>query len=62
MAVPKYKTSKARTRRRRSINMKLKSANLTECGNCGNLILPHRVCPKCGFYRGKQVLETEDMA
>jgi large subunit ribosomal protein L32 len=62
MAVPKYKTSKARTRRRKSINMKLESPNLRECNNCGNLVLPHRICPKCGFYRGEQILEPEDMA
>ena len=56
MAVPKFKTSKARTRRRQSINMKLVAPTLVECGNCGNRILLHRVCPKCGFYRGKQVI------
>lgn len=56
MAVPRAKTSKARTRRRRSINMKLVAPTLVECGNCGNHVLLHRVCPKCGFYRGKQVI------
>lgn len=56
MAVPRAKTSKARTRRRQSINMKLVAPNLVECGNCGNKVLLHRVCPKCGFYRGKQVM------
>jgi large subunit ribosomal protein L32 len=59
MAVPKFKTSKARTRRRQSINMKLVAPNLVECGNCGNRVLLHRVCPKCGFYRGKQVILPE---
>jgi len=56
MAVPKFKTSKARTRRRQSINMKLVAPNLVECGNCGNRVLLHRICSKCGFYRGKQVI------
>lgn len=62
MAVPKYKTSKAVTRRRRAINNRLTAGSLIECGSCGNLVLPHRVCPKCGFYRGKQVIELEEMA
>jgi len=62
MAVPKFKTSKARTRRRRSINMKKVAPTLIECGNCGNRVLPHRVCPKCGFYKGTQVVEPEEMA
>jgi len=61
MAVPKYKTSKARSRRRKSINMKLVAPQLTECATCGSKVLPHRICPKCGFYRGKQVLETEKL-
>ncbi|WP_461252168.1 50S ribosomal protein L32, partial [Treponema sp. R8-4-B8] len=26
------------------------------CSSCGNKVLLHRVCPKCGFYRGKQVI------
>ena len=56
MAVPRSKTSKARTRRRQSINMKLTAPTLIGCSTCGNKVLPHRVCPKCGFYRGKQVL------
>jgi len=60
MAVPRAKTSKARTRRRQGINMRLSAPALVECGNCGNLILTHRVCPKCGFYRGHQVITPEN--
>ncbi|MDR0312543.1 MAG: 50S ribosomal protein L32 [Treponema sp.] len=59
MAVPRYKTSKARTSRRQTINMKLTAPNMIECGNCGNRVLLHRVGPKCGFYRGKQVILPE---
>ncbi|MDR2534932.1 MAG: 50S ribosomal protein L32 [Treponema sp.] len=59
MAVPRSKTSKARTHRRQSINMKLTVPPLIECNTCGNLVLLHRVCPKCGFYRGKQVILPE---
>ncbi|MDR0402433.1 MAG: 50S ribosomal protein L32 [Treponema sp.] len=56
MAVPRAKTSKARTSRRQSINMKLVVSNLVTCSACGNKVLLHRACPKCGFYRGKQVI------
>ena len=59
MAVPRAKTSKARTRRRQKINMKLTAPAMKECGSCGNSVLLHRVCPKCGFYRGKQVILPE---
>ncbi|MDR2210692.1 MAG: 50S ribosomal protein L32 [Spirochaetaceae bacterium] len=56
MAVPRAKTSKARTRRRQSVNMKLSPPVLVVCSGCGNKVLLHRACPKCGFYRGKQVI------
>ena len=59
MAVPRAKTSKARTRRRQAINMKLAAPNLVECSNCGTLTMQHRVCPKCGFYKGRQVITPE---
>jgi len=59
MAVPRGKTSKARTSRRQSINMKLTAPTMVNCGNCGNKVLLHRVCPKCGFYRGKQVISPD---
>ena len=59
MAVPRSKTSKDVTKRRQSSNMKLKAPQLTECSNCGNLIQSHRVCPKCGFIRGLQIITPE---
>ena len=62
MAVPRAKTSKARTSRRQSINMKLTNPTLIECNSCGNFVLLHRICPKCGFYRGKQVILPESKA
>lgn len=61
MAVPKYRTSKARSRQRRSINMKLAVSSLITCSNCGNKVMRHRVCPKCGFYKGNQIIEPDDM-
>ena len=60
MAVPRGKTSKGVTKRRQSINMKLTAPQLVECSNCGNLVLAHHVCPKCGFYRGRQVITPEN--
>lgn len=61
MAVPKHKASKSRTRRRRVLNAKLTLPHLVGCSNCGALKLPHRVCPKCGFYRGKEIISSEDL-
>jgi len=28
---------------------------LSVCAQCGARVLPHRVCPACGFYKGRQV-------
>ena len=54
MAVPKRRTSKTRKRKRRT-HWKLKAHNLVECSNCDEKILSHRVCPECGYYKGRKV-------
>lgn len=59
MAVPKNKVSKARRDKRRA-NWKLTAPNLVECPQCHELIMPHRVCPNCGQYKGKEVIKIED--
>jgi large subunit ribosomal protein L32 len=56
MAVPFRKISKTRGRMRRT-HYKLEAANTVVCKNCGASIKPHRVCPECGFYKGKNVTE-----
>ncbi len=58
MAVPKNKTSKAKKRSRRA-NWKLLVPGMVKCSKCQALILPHRVCGECGYYKGVQVLKKE---
>jgi len=60
LAVPKSKVSKARRDKRRSSHWKLTPPGLTKCSKCGELRLPHRVCKACGFYNGREVVETEE--
>ncbi|MGI6136234.1 MAG: 50S ribosomal protein L32 [Clostridiales bacterium] len=55
MAVPKSKVSKQR-RNKRAANWKLSSPNLSPCSNCKELIEGHKVCPHCGYYKGKPVV------
>ena len=55
MAVPKNKVSKARRDKRRA-NWKLTAPNLVECPQCHELIMPHRVCPNCNYYDGKEIV------
>ena len=59
MAVPKHKTSKARRNSRHSANSVAVAPTLVECPNCKEFMQPHKVCPKCGFYKGKQIVVTE---
>ncbi len=59
MANPKRKHSKARRDKRRSANSKMYSTNLAVCSNCKELRMPHKVCPFCGYYKGKPVLVLE---
>mgnify|MGYP002802997808 CR=1 FL=1 len=60
MAVPKGKTSKQRRNTRSSANSKLAAPALQECPHCHEMKQPHRVCKKCGYYDGKQVVEVAD--
>ncbi len=57
MAVPKRKTSKQKSRQRKAGSThKRPLAAATSCSDCGAPKLPHRVCPSCGTYKGRQVL------
>lgn len=60
MAVPARKTSKAKKRMRRRGHIKLNVPGLTPCPNCGELRKSHMVCPNCGYYDGKQVVNTNN--
>ena len=55
MAVPKKRTSSARRDKRRA-NHKAGKARLNSCPRCHSPRLPHRVCPTCGTYAGREVI------
>ena len=59
MAVPQRKTSKAKSRSRRSQNMKVSVAQVQECPQCSALKRPHTVCSKCGYYKDEPVYEPK---
>jgi large subunit ribosomal protein L32 len=59
MAVPKRKTSKCRTRSRKA-NWKASTAPaVNECPQCHEPKRPHHICPTCGTYAGREVIETK---
>ncbi|HEX67736.1 50S ribosomal protein L32 [Candidatus Calescamantes bacterium] len=58
MGVPKRKTSKSRKGMRRS-HHHLTPPPLVKCSHCHQLKPPHQVCPNCGYYRGRKVIEIK---
>ncbi len=52
---PKRRHSRQRKGKRRA-SIKLQVPFGLTCPNCGVIILPHMICKKCGYYKGKQVL------
>jgi len=59
MAVPFRRTGKTRKRKRRT-HYKLKKPTLVIDKATGDYILPHRVSPFTGEYKGKQVRKTNE--
>jgi large subunit ribosomal protein L32 len=59
MAVPKKRQSSARRDRRRSHDA-VPAARLNECPQCHSPRLPHRVCPTCGTYAGREVINLDE--
>jgi large subunit ribosomal protein L32 len=61
MALPKKKKSQAKTAAHRSANDKIRHVrNVAYCSRCSAPKLPHRVCPSCGYYKNRQVIEVKE--
>jgi large subunit ribosomal protein L32 len=56
MAVPKQKQSNSRRDKRRAQH-KISAPTYNSCPQCHAPRLPHRVCPECGYYGKRQVIE-----
>ena len=59
MPNPKRRHSKQRTAKRR-IHDFLTPLSLSECPNCHERKLPHRVWRKCGQYKGREVIAMKE--
>jgi large subunit ribosomal protein L32 len=60
MPNPKRRHSKSRTAKRRTHDA-LKPVPMSECPQCHEPKPPHVVCSHCGFYRGRQVRDVEEV-
>lgn len=59
MAVPKRKHSNSRTGKRRSHDH-VKPRQLHYCPQCSSAVPTHCVCPKCGYYQGRTLVEVKE--
>ncbi|MEO1614779.1 MAG: 50S ribosomal protein L32 [Planctomycetota bacterium] len=59
MAVPKRKHSNSRTGKRRSHD-RVKKRQIGYCSECGKPVPTHTVCPSCGFYMGRVVVQPRE--
>ena len=57
MPNPKRRHSNRRTANRRAHDA-LKRGGVALCPKCQELKLPHRACPHCGYYKGREVIEV----
>jgi large subunit ribosomal protein L32 len=56
MPNPKRQHSVQRQRKRRT-HYKASVPSLGKCPQCQKPVLAHRICPFCGFYKGKSVID-----
>ncbi len=59
MPVPKRKTGKSDRDMRRAANSKYTAPSTSECPQCHEPKVSHRVCTGCGFYKGKEVIDVK---
>lgn len=59
MPNPKRRHSAQRRAKRRTHDA-LKASGLAECPNCHEPKMPHRACPHCGKYKGREVIEVAE--
>jgi large subunit ribosomal protein L32 len=61
MPNPVKRHSKTRTSTRRAHDF-LKQPSMSLCPQCNEPKMPHRLCPKCGTYKGREVIAIEKIS
>jgi large subunit ribosomal protein L32 len=57
MPTMRQRHTHSHTHQRRSHHA-LKTQIFGLCAKCGQSVLPHRVCPNCGTYQGREVVDV----
>jgi large subunit ribosomal protein L32 len=57
MSVQKQRSTKGRRDRKRK-RFTLTPQKTQKCPKCQSPVLPHLVCKKCGFYKGREIINT----
>jgi len=60
--LPKVRISRTRQAHKRARYLRLEQPHMVPCPQCKTLRLAHTVCPHCGTYKGKEVINVEDSA
>ncbi len=60
MTIPKKRHTSSKVGRRRSQDA-LKKIKLSSCPKCGKAIMPHRACPFCGTYNGREAIKIKSV-
>jgi large subunit ribosomal protein L32 len=58
MPLPKRRHSRTRGKKRRT-HYKISAPTRSVCPQCREVKLPHRVCGKCGYYKGREIVAIE---
>ena len=61
MGLPSKRRTKT-SKKERAAHFALKSRVLNSCSKCGQPVLPHRVCPKCGTYKNREMVKIKTRA
>jgi large subunit ribosomal protein L32 len=40
------------------MNQKAEAPTLVNCPQCRAFVMPHHLCPECGFYKARKVVEV----
>lgn len=57
MGVPKKHTTKS-ARNQKRMHFFTKTPDLTVCSHCGQPVLPHTICPNCGYYKNVEIINV----